>query len=114
MVNYVYRVHHKTTLCCSNVILLFSLSLRKCLYTLLLKLNITLLLEPPEMSCDIDISWPTVSCFIFVIFCVYAICDCRLLLPFLARSLVEMFNLNNVFFVHANVQSAILRIVHGL
>ena len=94
MVNYVYRVHHKTTLCCSNVILLFSLSLRKCLYTLLLKLHVTLLLEPPQTSCDIDI--PPVdcfSCFIFLMFCVYAMCDCRPLLPVLARTLEEMFKL---------------------
>ena len=96
MVNYVYRVHHKTTLCFSNVILLFFLSLPKSLFTLLLKLKITLLLEPPQMFCDIDIP-PAgyFSCFIFLMFCVYAMCDCRVLLPVLARTLEEVFNLND-------------------
>ena len=32
-------------------------------YTLLLKFDITLLLEPPEMSCDIDIPLPPPPCF---------------------------------------------------
>ena len=90
MVNYVYRVHHRTTLCCSNVILLSSWSHPKCLYTLLLKLNINILLEPPKMSCDIDIPLPPCGMISFFNFS-YVLCDCRLLLPVLARTLEEMF-----------------------
>ena len=59
MVNYVYRPPQDNTL--------------------LLKCNITLLLEPPEMSFDI-----------------YT--PCRLLLPVLARTLEEMFNLNDDYY----------------
>ena len=47
MVNYVYGVHHKTTL---------------------------------------------------LMFCVYAMCDCRLLLPVFARTLEEMLNLNGDYY----------------
>ena len=79
MVNYVYRVHHKTTLCCSNVILPSSLSLSKCLAILISPL-------------------PPVDCFSYFIYCVYAICDCRLLLPVLAGTLEEMINPNDDIF----------------
>ena len=60
--------------------------------------RITLLLEPPQMSCDINI--PPPPCGLFKLFfssyaSVYAMCDSRLLLPVLARTLEEMFNLND-------------------
>ena len=86
MVNYVYRVHYKTTLCCSNLILSSSLSLPKCL---------AILISPfPPVDCF--------SCFIWLMFCVYAICDCRLLLPVLARTLEEMFNHNDDYYFSTN------------
>ena len=83
--------------------LLSSVSLPKCLQTLLLKLNINLLLEPPEMPCDIDIHLPPCGLFTFFyssyVLCVgYAMCDCRLLLPVLARKPEEMFNLNDDYY----------------
>ena len=56
MANYTYSVHHKTTLCRSNVTLHSSLSLPKCLAILISPL--------PPADCF--------SCIIFLMFCVYA------------------------------------------
>jgi hypothetical protein len=46
------------------------------------------------MSCGIDIPpfplWTVLVVFIFLMFCVYGMCDCRLLLPVLDRTLEEM------------------------
>ena len=66
MVNYVYRVHYKTTLCCSNLILSSSLSLPKCLAILI----------SPFLPAD---------CFSF-------------LKPVLARTLEQMFNLDDDYY----------------
>ena len=77
---YVYRVHHKNTLWCSNFPT--SLSLSKFLAMLLSPL-------PP---CGLF------ELFYFSYVCVHAMCDCRLLLPVLARTLEEMFNLNDDYY----------------
>jgi hypothetical protein len=66
-------------------------------YTLLLKLNIT----PPWASPTVLQYWyppsplRTVLVVLFFLCCVYAMCDCRPVLPVLARTLEEMFNLND-------------------
>ena len=57
------------------------------------KLNISLFL-PKCLAILISPLAPSdwFSCFIFLMLCVNAMCDCRLMLPVLARSLEEMFN----------------------
>ena len=57
------------------------------------KLNISLFL-PKCLAILISPLAPSdwFSCFIFLMLCVNAMCDCRLMLPVLARSLEDMFN----------------------
>ena len=81
MVNYVFRVHHKTTLCCSNLILLSSLSLPKCLVILISPSPLPTVLV--GLCCFVCVCVCVCVCACACV-CVSAMYDCR---PVLSRTL---------------------------